>query len=160
MYDNFFSIQINRQIDHHHIFLNDCFSVYNIRDSSYSIIYLRYIYYQFFSSFFIIFIKELEEGQRLKIIYLEKRHQMIQIFPIAKYISQIVKNYKELGNGFFLMLCDQPILVRGTIKIFLILIIPIYRLFTIDKRRVNLKVQCSVVVSQVLFERSCLHQTQ
>ena len=101
MYDNFFSIQINRQIDHHHIFLNDCFSVYNIRDSSYYIIHLRYIYYQFFSSFFIIFIKELEEEQCLKIIYLEKRHQMIQIFPIAKYISQIVKNYKEPGNVFF-----------------------------------------------------------
>ena len=42
-------------------------------------------------------------------------------------------------------LCDQPILVRGTITIFLILIIPIYQLFTIDKRRVNLKVQYSMV---------------
>ena len=48
-------------------------------------------------------------------------------------------------NGTLLMLCDQPILVRGTITKFLILIIPIYRLFTIDKRRVNLKVQYSVV---------------
>ena len=47
--------------------------------------------------------------------------------------------------GYIVKLCDQPILVRGTITIFLILIIPIYRLFTIDKRRVNLKVQYSVV---------------
>ena len=34
---------------------------------------------------------------------------------------------------YILKLCDQPILVRGTIKIFLILIILIYRLFTIEK---------------------------
>ena len=38
-------------------------------------------------------------------------------------------------------------MVRGTITKFLILIIPIYRLFMIDKRRVNLKVQYSVVES-------------
>ena len=50
-----------------------------------------------------------------------------------------------LSNFFFIKLCDQPILVRGTITMFLILIIPIYRLFMIDKRRVNLKVQYSVV---------------
>ena len=46
---------------------------------------------------------------------------------------------------YVLKLCDQPILVRGTITMFLILIIPIYWLFMIDKRRVNLKVQFSVV---------------
>ena len=36
--------------------------------------------------------------------------------------------------GKMVMPCNQPILVKGTIKIFLILIIPIYRLFTIDIR--------------------------
>ena len=64
----------------------------------------------------------------------------------------MVTSAAELGDlqtkpkkAYLLMLCDQPILVRGTITIFLILIIPIYWLFTIDKRRVNLKVQYSVV---------------
>ena len=49
-------------------------------------------------------------------------------------LNQSTYDYIKLYIGYFLMLCDQPILVRGTIKIFLILIIPIYRLFTIDKR--------------------------
>ena len=51
----------------------------------------------------------------------------------------------KMTKSYLLKLCDQPISVRGTITIFLILIIPVYRLFTIDKRGVNLKVQYSVV---------------
>ena len=46
------------------------------------------------------------------------------------------------------MLCDQPILVRGTITLFLILIIPIYRLFintkTVSYTHLTLPTICSV----------------